>query len=124
MNIEKFIAEVLNSSKGVRPKLRELVPLIDRIESADQLRDLAITSLKLRPYNIIELAYEATATPEIYPHPRVRLIQARVLKPHEVKSNSLHCPESSNKNNLLILANYGHQLRIELRIFNPDYQPQ
>jgi len=54
-DMDKFVREVLNET-GLRAKLREKVPQIDRLENLDSIKDLTLTRMIAEP--ILMLRYE------------------------------------------------------------------
>ncbi len=113
--------DILNTT-GVRPILRKSTQEIERLESLDSLRDLRLTSLSTDSF--IGLSYEATATSAMYPHVRAKLIEAGVIKRHNVVGTRVGNQGQSDEYESLHLAFHGSSVQAFLKVYNPNYQSQ
>jgi len=118
MEINALIDDILNNT-GIRETLRKSTPEIARLESLDGLRDLKLVSLKMDGY--IALGYEATATPDLYPHVRARLIDAGVVSKSNVLSSSTFNRGQNEECESLQLGFHGAAVQAFLRVYNPNY---
>jgi len=88
METQLNILKILNES-GVRKTLAKNIPLVDRIENSDCLKDLTLTKLSIESRGQgISITYDAVAKKEIWPSPRAKLIKKEVFKKSEVTAIS------------------------------------
>ena len=92
MNKRKDITQTLLNS-GFRKDLTKSVPALERLEKFPGLQGLTITSVNstrssLDP--VIEVEYEATASPDVYPRIKSSLVEAGVITRHSPYTQTIN----------------------------------
>ncbi len=118
MNVTEIIYDVLNNTE-VRDVLRNSTSGIEKLESLDSLRNLRLISLKTE--SLIQLSYEAIATSDLYPHVRTRLIDAEVIKKHNVRDTRTGNKGQPNEYESVHLTFHGADVQVFLKVYNPNY---
>lgn len=122
MDLKQLTLNVLNTTgdrnlRGVREAVRKTTPPIVKLESLDTLIDLRLTSLTT-DYEI-KLCYEATATIDLYPYVRSRLIGNGIIKKDNVVSITRSNKGENDEYELLHLSFHGANIQAFLKVYNP-----
>lgn len=117
--VNKFARECLNET-GLRLKIREGVPHIDRLESLDSLRDLTLTKIVTDP--IFLVWYEGIATNELYPHIRANLIRMGVINRDNALNSSVKNKGQQNEYEQVRFGVAGSSIQVVVKAYNPNYK--
>jgi len=117
--MEKFAREVLNET-GLRPKLREKVPHIDRLENLESLRDLSLTRMVTEP--VFMVWYEGTASQELYPHVRAKLIKSGIINRNNALDSSVQNKNQQDEYEQVRFGISGNSIQVIVKVYNPDYK--
>lgn len=120
-DMERFVREVLNET-GLRTKLRQKVPQIDRLESLDSLRDLTLTRLITEP--VFMAFYEGIASSDLYPHVRANLIKKGVVTRNNLLDSSIGNKDKADEYEQVRFGISGNSIQVVLKAYNPTYQSQ
>ena len=117
--LEKFTREVLNES-GLRSKLREKIPHIDRLEGLDSLRDLSLKTIITVP--LFKVWYEGIASQKLYPHVMANLIKRRVINRNNALDSSVENKGQQDEYEQVRFQVSENAIRVTINAYNPDYQ--
>src|SRR3989338_3129424 len=126
MDSKQLTLDVLNAIgdrniRGVREAVRKITPQIRNLESLDTLIDLRLTSLTTD--SDVKLCYEATATVDLYPYVRSRLISAGIIKKDNVVSTTRNNKGENDEYELLHFSFRGAHVQAILKVYNPNCDP-
>ena len=120
-----LLADEVLHCPDLRGRLYRHIPQLAKLEDLFGSENVELTSAAIDRRNIssaVTLTYDVFATPDLYPHVRTKLINARVIKRGDVESARCGNRRRPNECESLHLVFNGGNTEVFLTVYNPSYK--